>query len=119
MVFVFAKDPDDALAGLAKEIDQFVAKHQDQKVAAVINFFGEQTDDFRQRIKQFAQKHNIQHIALTVTADTDKFQVNEDAFLTVMCYKRKKVTFNYACTKDALNKETVEKILKGCTTLLQ
>lgn len=118
MVFIFAKDPDDALAGLAKELDAFVAQHQDQQVAAVINFFGDQTDDFRQRIKEFAEKNNIRHIALTVTADTDKFRVNEEAFLTVMCYKRKRVTFNYACTKDALNKETVQKVLEGCKTLL-
>ena len=64
MVFIFAKTPSDALAGLVKGIDKVVAENKSKKVAAVVNFTGEPTDDYREMIKEFGKKHNIKNVSL-------------------------------------------------------
>jgi hypothetical protein len=118
VVFVFAKTADDALAGLAKEIDTLVAANQEKKLAAVINFTGEANDDTKAKIKEFGEKHELKNVALTLTADAKRFQINDDAEVTVMHYKGKKVLFNAAVAKGGLGKEAVAAIVEGTKKIL-
>ena len=116
---MFAKTPDDALASLVKEIDAVVGKNKDKKVAAVVNFTGDPSDDYTEKIKEFAKKNKIKNVALTTTGDGGKFKVNEEAELTVMHYNGKKVKFNYAVAKGGLNKKAVSEIVAGTKTILE
>ena len=118
MVFVFAKTADDALAGLAKEIDKLVAANQEKKLAAVINFTGEANDAAKANIKEFGEKHELKNVALTITGDGKKFEVNDEAEVTVMHYKGKKVQFNAAVAKGGLSKEAVAAIVEGVKKIL-
>ena len=87
-------------------------------MASVINFTGELSDDYIEQIKKFGEDLDLKHTALTTSSDGGKFKVNEDAEVTVMHYKGKKVAFNYA-SKDALNDEAVKAIVKGTGTILE
>ena len=118
MVFIFAKTASDQLASLAKQIDKVVAKNKDKKLSAVINLIGEPTDAYIEKAKAFAEENGLKNVVVTVTGDADKFNVSDDAEVTVMHYKRKKVKFNYAVDKDGFNKESIDRIVDGVKTIL-
>lgn len=118
MIFVFAKSADDHLASLAKAIDKAVADHADKQLAAVINFTGEATDEFLEKIEEFAEKHGIENTALVVSGDADRFKVSDDVDVTVMHYTKRKVTFNFSANKDGLDDDATTKVIDGLKTML-
>ncbi len=93
------------------------AENEDSKLAGVINFTGEITDEYTDEIIEFGEKLDLQHVALTTTSDGPKFKVNEDADVTVMHYKGKRVGYNYS-TKGQLSDKAIEEIVKGASTIL-
>ena len=117
MIFVFAKTPDDITASLAKKIDEAVAANTDKKLAAVINFTGGQTDEFQQEVGKFAEKNDLKHISLAVSADGEKFKVSDEVNVTVMHYLGKKVKFRFAT--NTVDDQAIETIVKGIDTVLQ
>ena len=106
------------MAGLAKEIDKLVAANQEKKLAAVINFVGEANDETKAKIKEFGEKHDLKNVALTLTAEAKKFEISDEADVTVMHYKEKKVQFNTAVAKGGLSKEAVAAIVEGAKKVL-
>lgn len=117
MVFIFAKTPSDSLASLAKKVDSAIAKNKDAKLSAVINFTGQPTDDYLDKIRTFAEKNKIENIALTTTSTQDRFKVSPKAAVTVMHYKGKRVAYNYA-TDGEIDKKGVEAITKSISKIL-
>ena len=117
VAFIFAKQPDNTLAKLIKELDDVAEANADTQMANVVNFNGEVTDEYIQKIKELGEKLELKHTALTTSADGDKFKVNNDAAVTVMHYKGKKVTYNFA-SKDGLTEEAVQQIVKGASTIV-
>jgi hypothetical protein len=113
-----AKTPNDALASLAKQIDKLVADNQEKKLAAVINFTGAPTDDYKAKIAEFGTKHNLKNVALTITADAERFKINDQAELTMMYYKGKTVKSNHAVVVGGLNAAAVKSIVEGAKTIL-
>ena len=87
-------------------------------MASVINFTGELSDEYIEKIKAFGEELDLKHTALTTTSDGGKFKVNEDAEVTVMHYKGKKVAFNYA-SQESLDDEAVQAIVKGTSAILE
>ena len=118
MVFIFAKTPSDDLASLAKEVDSSIAKNKNAKLSAVINFTGQPTDTYLEKIRAFADKNKIENIALTTTSTQDRFKVNPKATVTVMNYKGKSVRFNYA-TDGEVDEKGVQAVVKGISKILE
>jgi rRNA-processing protein FCF1 len=118
VIFAFAKSADDNLASLAKAIDKAVADNADKKLAAVINFTGESTDENLEKIAEFAEKNGIKSTALVLTGDAKKFNVSDDAEVTVMHYKGKKVAFNFSAKKDGLGDQAAKAVVEGLKTVL-
>ena len=119
VVFVFAKTPSDALARLVRELDKVAAENEDAKRASVINFTDEPSDEYTAKIEQFGEKLDLKHTALTLSSDGGKFKVNEDAELTVMHYKGKKVAYNFAGGKESLTDAAIKQIVAGTKTILE
>lgn len=119
MVFIFAKTPSDALASLAGELDKIAAENADTKMHGVINFFDEPSDGYTEKIEAFGEKLNLQHIALTITGDAEKFKVNADADVTVMHYKGRKVAYNFAGGEESLTEDAIKGIVSSTSTILE
>ena len=119
MIFAFAKSADGNLASLAKAIDKMVADNAEKKLAAVINFTGESTDENLEKIAEFAEKNGIENTALVVTGDAAKFGVSDDVDFTVMLYKGRKVAFNFSAKKDGLGDQAVKAVVEGAKTILE
>lgn len=107
------------MASLAKQLDQLVTDNESKKLAAVINFLGEANDENKAKIAEFAKKHNIQKVALTITSDGDKFKLSPDAELTVMHYLGKTVKANHAVATGKIDAAEVKKIVAGAKTILE
>ena len=119
MVFIFAKAPSDELASLVRKVDKLVSANEDKQLAAVVNFIGDPTDEYLAKAKEFGETHNIQNVAITVTSDGDRFAVNEDAEITVMNYKDKKVKFNFGSDNAELSEKEVSSIVKAAEEMLE
>ena len=111
VIFVFAKTPDDAMASLVKKLDEVVAANTEKKLAAVVNFMGEVTDEFQEQIAQFAEKNKIKNVTLAATAEAKKLKISDEATVTVMHYKGKEVKFNCAVGENGLNKKAINTIV--------
>ena len=103
---------------MASEIDKVAEENADAKMAGVINFTGEVSDEYLEQIEDFGEKLELKHVALTTTNDGGKFKVNEDADVTVMHYKGKKVAYNYSA-KGELKEDAIKEIVKGTATILE
>ena len=106
------------MASLAKQIDKLVADNKEKKLAAVINFTGDPSDDYQSQISEFGEKHNIKNVSLTVTADGQRFNVSDDAEVTVILYKGKTVKFNCSVGEGKLDKAAVKAIVDGTGKIL-
>jgi len=111
-VFVFTNTADDSLASLAKQLDKLVATNSAKQLAAVVHFTGDPTDEFSKKIQAFGKKHKLKNVTLAITADQDRFDVNDDAKVTVMAIDARHVAYNFA-TDGELKEEDIESILKG------
>ncbi len=81
----------------------------------MVNF----TESDADSLEKFAEENKLTNVALSLTGDGDKFKVNEDAALTVMVYKGKKVLFNYAAGKSELTKQTGDAVVAGAKVLVE
>jgi len=117
-VFAFAKTPNDALASLVNQIDKLVADNQEKKLAAVINFTGEPSDDYKSEIAEFGAKHDVKNVALTITGDAERFKVDDQAEVTVIHYKAKTVKSRHSVPAGSLNEVAVKEIIEGAKAIL-
>ena len=106
------------MASLVKELEKVVVANAEKKLAAVVNFTGEPTDDFQAKIAEFAKQNEIEQVALTATKDAAKFQVNDAAEVTVMHYRKKQVKYNFASDKAGLNQQAIQAIVEGVKQIL-
>jgi hypothetical protein len=74
-------------------------------------------DDLKERIKKFDLKHRFKSTPLTLTTEVEAFKLNNQAEVTVMIYKGKKVRSNYA-SASALDQKTTAAILADVKKLL-
>jgi hypothetical protein len=120
---VFTRTSDDHLASLVKQLDKFVDENKDKKVAAVVNFLGDDPETLKAAVKEFGEKNKVKNVALTVALDHKEgpkaLEISPDADVTVMFYNKKKVTANQAVKKGGLNKDAVSKIIADGKTILE
>ena len=123
VVFIFARKMDDNLASLVKQLDKIVAANSKQKMASVVNFLGEETDDVISDAKKFGKQHKVKNVALVVPRPSlngpPSFKVNEQAELTVMLYKGRRIVGNYALAAGKLDAKKIKQIVKDATTLVK
>ncbi|MFW6162972.1 MAG: hypothetical protein ACODAJ_09400 [Planctomycetota bacterium] len=86
------------MARLAKAVDEFVAEHKDDGARAFIVLLAENNNANQKVLTTLAEEDDIS-IPLTLPAngrDPGGFRLNKDVPLTVLCYRGKKVTANFA-----------------------
>jgi hypothetical protein len=120
---MFTRTSDDHLASLVKQLDKFVDENKDKKVAAVVNFLGNDPEALKTAVKEFGEKNKVKNVALAVAVDNENgpkaLKISPDADLTVMFYNKKKVTANHAVKKGGLDTNAVGKIVADGKTILE
>ena len=121
MVNVFTRSLTDNLASLVKQVDKAVGDNEDQKMAGFVVLLTDDPDAAESELKAFAEKHDIQNVPLTLfdgTAGPEAYKVAEEAEVTVMMWRDKKVEVNHAFAEGKLNKSAITKVVKDTSKIL-
>ncbi len=118
---IFARKADDALASLVKEIEKAIDANQDKKLAAFVNLIGEDRDQLEQAAEKFIKKYNITKVPIVVPVEYENgpknFNINPEAEVTVMLYRRAKVEANHAFAAGELARK-VQQVLADLPKIL-
>lgn len=119
---IFARKSDGHLASLVKKLDEALSEHSGPKLAAFVNFLGEDAEALTAAATELAKEHEIENVALVVPKDQpdgpEGYEISPDAELTVMLYKGMEVKVNHALPKDGLDEKTEQAILDDLSKIL-
>jgi hypothetical protein len=122
VVMVFARTPDEKLAGLLKALDKQVGKHKEEKLSSFVNLIGKDEKVLGGAGEKLAEEAELENVAVVVPVDQpngpEAYKINPEADLTVLIYREGKVKNSHAFAKDELEKEHVEKIIEESAELL-
>ena len=122
MVNIFAREITDNLASLVKELDSVVGKNKDKKMAAFVVLLSEDPDAAEKKLKEFAAKHKIKNIPLTVfdgAAGPGKYKIAKDVDVTIMMWRKHTVKVNHAFKKgSALDEKARKEVVKNTAKVL-
>ncbi len=115
VVTVFARSADDNLAKLVKQLDQFVAQHEEQKAASFVNLLGEDTSELKTQANQLVEKSGAENVAVVTLADDaqgfGELKLNPEADVTVLIYSKGKIAANHAFAEGQLDDQAIAKIM--------
>jgi hypothetical protein len=121
VVNVFARSLSDDLASLVKEVDSFVGKNKSQQASAFVVLLTSDPDASEAKLKEFAKKHNIKNVPLTLfdgESGPPSYKIAKDAEVTVLLWKEREVKANHAFAKGELEKSDVEKVMADTAKIL-
>ena len=121
MVNVFTRDLTDDLASLVKQLDAIVAKNDEKKMGGFLVLMSENPDADEGKVKQFAEKHGIKKIALTIfegVAGPPAYKLAKEAQVTVHMWVKQEVKANEAFAKGDLNAAAIKKVLADTEKIL-
>jgi hypothetical protein len=122
VVSIFARDIDDNVATLIKQVDQQVGANEDKKMAAFVVLLTDDPDAAEGKLKEVAKKNGIKNVPLTVydgSAGPSSYKISKDADVTVMMWNESDVKVNHAFGKGALKKADVKKVSAETTKILE
>ncbi|MEX0611153.1 MAG: hypothetical protein WD229_03440 [Pirellulales bacterium] len=118
---VFTRRTDAALASLVKQLDELVAKHEEQQLRVFVNLIGEDREALEAEAKKFGAKHKVANVPIVVPVEhengPDNFGINPDAAVTVTLYSGLKVNSSHAF--DKFKKDDAKTVLADVPALLE
>lgn len=123
VVTVFARQVDDKLTGLVKEIDVVVEENKDKKMAAFVSLLEDDKDKVKKSAQRLVEKSKAKNIAVVAPAESkkgwDKLHINDEADVTVLVYNKGVIEANYAFINGQLDKDAVAKIVADAKKMVQ
>ena len=127
MVAIFTRSITDDLTSLVKQIDEQVAKNEDQKMASFVILLTNDPDADEAKLNTLAEKAGIKTgkealVPLTIIdniAGPPNYKIAEDAEVTVLLWKGQKVVVNHTFAKGKLDKEGVKKVVESTAEILK
>lgn len=121
VVSVFAREVNDELAMLVKEIDGVVGKNQGDKMAAFVVVLSDSPDAKTGELKALASKHGLQNTPLTTYEDAmgpPSYKIPKTADFTVMMWVDGKLKVNESFQKGQLSKQNVAQVVQETGKIL-
>jgi hypothetical protein len=122
VVTVFTRELTDNLASLVRKVDEQVGKHKDKQLSSFVVLLTDDPDEAESRLKEFAEKHKIENVPLTVfdgEAGPPSYEISKDAEVTVLMWRKLEVKVNHAFGKDELDEKSVDKIVADVSKILE
>jgi hypothetical protein len=119
VVMIFAREINEPLVSLVKKIDSATREHKDAKMGSFVVFLGD-AEDLNSKLKEVAQRENIQHTVLSVDnpAGPEGYKVAKDADVTVVLYSKRMVKANHAFSKGELKEKDIDAIVLDVSKIL-
>ena len=118
---IFTRSLTDHLASLVKEVDSFVGENKSQQAAAFVVLLTNDPDADENKIKEFAKKHGIKNVPLTLfdgEAGPQSYKIASEADVTVLLWKQRDVKANHAFPKDGLDEAAIKKVVADTSKIL-
>jgi hypothetical protein len=119
-LFIRDQQPSQGVLRLMKEINSLVGSKKKDKVTGVINFLGDpKNETTRKNLKKLAEQHQLTQVAVTVTGDGDKFDLNGKDEVTLIMYEEGIIRLRVSAQPAELDKEGTEIVLRRSKALIK
>lgn len=121
VVSIFAREVNDELAKLVKEIDQVVGKKQSEKMAAFVVLLTDEPASKTDELKALASKHGIKNTPLTTYEDKmgpPSYKLPKNADFTVMMWVDGELKVNENFKKGQLSPQKVTQVVEKTDSIL-
>ncbi len=119
---IFARKIDDDLASLVKRIDTVVADNEDKKMAALVNFVGEDPEALQKATAEFGKQHEIVNAALVIPQEhangPERYGIAAETSVTVILYRDKKVKVLHTLAEGDLDEKRIAAIVADTAEIL-
>jgi len=122
VVSIFAREIDENVANLIKQVDAQVGENGDKKMAAFVVLLTDDADAAEGKLKEVAKKNSIKNVPLTVydgSAGPSSYKIAKDADVTVMMWNESDVKVNHAFAKGQLDKSKVKAVAGDSAKILE
>jgi hypothetical protein len=120
VAMIFARDTDDTLVKLIKQLDMETVKHADQSMGSFAVFCND-SEGLETKLRDLAKKENLKAFTLAIDTPTGPapYNIAKDADVTVVLYTKSKVVANFAFKKGELRDSDVQTILANVGKILK
>ena len=108
------------LAKLVKAVEETTAKNTDAKLGSFIVVVGEE-EKLDAKLKKWAEDNGLKSLIVSFMAPSklpEKYNINNDADITVLLYVKKEVKANHAFKKGEITEENVKTITGEVSKIL-
>ena len=119
VVMIFAREPNDAVMALLRQVDAATTKHYAAGLRSFVVFLSDK-EGLDKQLAQAAQKDALKHIILSIDAPQgpDGYMVAKEADVTVVLYVNHKVKANHAFKPGQLTDSRIDKIIADVPKIL-
>lgn len=121
VVSVFAREVNDELASLLKEIDAVVSKNSEREMAAFLVVLTDDPAGQEEKLKQLAKDAGLKNVPLTTFEDVSgprSYKLSKDADFTVMMWVDGKLQVNETFKKGDLTQQTIAGVVSNTSKIL-
>ncbi len=120
VVTIFAREVNDNLASLIKDVDGLVKKNEAKQMRAFVVLLSDDAGA-EKKLTELAAKHDIKSVPLTVfegPAGPPEYKIAKDAEVTVMMWSKSEVKANQAFAKGKFDKKSSEGVIADTAKIL-
>jgi hypothetical protein len=121
VVSIFAREVNDELATLVKEIDQVVGTKQAEKMASFVVVLTDEPATKNDALKALASKHGIKNTPFTTYEDAmgpPSYKISKTADFTVMMWVDGQLKVNETFQKGQLSRQKITQVVGQTDTIL-
>lgn len=114
VVAVFARDVNDELAKVIKDVDGLVEKNKSKDMKAFVVVLSEDAEKLAPKLEAMAKKNGIKNVPLTTfdgAAGPEDYKISQDADVTVLMWNKSEVKSNIALANGKLDAAAAKKII--------
>lgn len=122
VVSIFARDVDENLTKLVKQVDQQIEKNKDQQLSAFVVLLTDDPDAAAPKLKKLAETTKVKNVPLTLfdgQTGPEDYKIAKDANLNVMMWVGGQVKVNEAFAKAKLAKKQLASLDKATGKILE
>ena len=120
VAMIFARDTNDTLVKLIKQLDAETVKNSDRKMGSFAIFCND-AEGLEAKLKNLAKQEKLHQFTLAIDTPTGPapYNIAKDADVTVVLYTKSKVVANFAFKKGEMNDGDVQTILSNVSKILK
>jgi len=119
---IFARKIDDGLASLVKKLDKVVADNQDQQMAALVAFLGDDPEALQTAAAEFGKANPLVNTVLIVPKDhadgPKSYGVTAETSIAVILYQGKKVKALHTFADGGLDEKAIAAVIADTEKIL-